>query len=179
MQLLQILALTVIPLCILSQPQDFEALHCVACDAGFFRTQNTKACTECAEGSSTFHYMNVTSALDCLCKPGFENNTHACEMCENEFFKEVLANRSCTKCHENSQSPTLGATMHEHCKCNPGFFAVPTDGNDDRPFIVLTETKLSKRHIPVWARYSPHRTRVEKKKSTCDNALTMTSPVHW
>jgi hypothetical protein len=25
----------------------------------------------------------------------------------------------------------------------------------DRPFIVLTETKLSKRHIPVWARYSP------------------------
>jgi hypothetical protein len=31
----------------------------------------------------------------------------------------------------------------------------------DRPFIVLTETKPSKRHIPVWARYSPHRTRVE------------------
>ncbi len=27
--------------------------------------------------------------------------------------------------------------------------------DDDRPFIVLTETKLSKRHIPVWARYSP------------------------
>ena len=26
---------------------------------------------------------------------------------------------------------------------------------DDRPFIVLTETKPSKRHIPVWARYSP------------------------
>ena len=31
----------------------------------------------------------------------------------------------------------------------------------DRPFIVLTETKSSYRHIPVWARYSPHRTRVE------------------
>ena len=27
----------------------------------------------------------------------------------------------------------------------------------DRPFIVLTETKFSKRHIPVWARYSPRR----------------------
>jgi len=26
----------------------------------------------------------------------------------------------------------------------------------DRPFIVLTETKSSNRHIPVWARYSPH-----------------------
>ena len=33
--------------------------------------------------------------------------------------------------------------------------------HDDRPFIVLTETKSSYRHIPVWARYSPHRTRVE------------------
>jgi len=130
MQLLQILALAITPLCILSQTQDFEALHCVACDAGFFRTQNTKACTECAEGSSTFHYMNATSALDCLCKPGFENNTHACEMCDNEFFKGVLANRSCTRCRENSQSPTLGATMQEHCKCNPGFFAVPTDGDN-------------------------------------------------
>ena len=45
MQLLQFLALTIVPLCILSQTPDFEALHCVACDAGFFRTQNTKACT--------------------------------------------------------------------------------------------------------------------------------------
>jgi hypothetical protein len=50
--------------------------------------------------------------------------------------------------------------------------------HDDRSFIVLTETKFSFRCIPVWDRYSPHRTRVEKK-STCDNALTMTSPVHW
>ena len=49
---------------------------------------------------------------------------------------------------------------------------------DDRSFIVLTETKFSFRCIPVWDRYSPHRTRVEKK-NTCDNALTMTSPVHW
>ena len=28
-------------------------------------------------------------------------------------------------------------------------------GSIDRPFIVLAETKPSKRHIPVWARYSP------------------------
>jgi hypothetical protein len=26
----------------------------------------------------------------------------------------------------------------------------------NQPFIVLTETKFSYRHIPVWARYSPH-----------------------
>jgi hypothetical protein len=36
-------------------------------------------------------------------------------------------------------------------------------GDDDHPFIVLTETKFSLRCIPVWVRYSPHRTRVEKK----------------
>jgi hypothetical protein len=34
---------------------------------------------------------------------------------------------------------------------------------DDHPFIVLTETKFSFRCIPVWDRYSPHRTRVEKQ----------------
>jgi hypothetical protein len=50
--------------------------------------------------------------------------------------------------------------------------------HDDPSFIVLTETKFSFRCIPVWDWYSPHRTRVEKK-STCDNALTMTSSVHW
>jgi hypothetical protein len=33
--------------------------------------------------------------------------------------------------------------------------------DDDDPFIVLTETKFSIRYIPVWARYSPLRTRVE------------------
>ena len=36
----------------------------------------------------------------------------------------------------------------------------------DRPFIVLTDTKSSNRHIPVWARYSPHRTRVEAHANT-------------
>ena len=41
--------------------------------------------------------------------------------------------------------------------------------HDDPSFIVLTETKFSFRCIPVWDRYSPHRTRVEKK-NTCDNA---------
>ncbi len=35
--------------------------------------------------------------------------------------------------------------------------------HDDPSFIVLTETKFSFRCIPVWDRYSPHRTRVEKK----------------
>ena len=44
---------------------------------------------------------------------------------------------------------------------------------DDDPFIVLTETKFNIRYIPVWARYSPLRTRVEA------HAITMTLLVHW
>jgi hypothetical protein len=38
--------------------------------------------------------------------------------------------------------------------------------SDDRPFIVLAETKNSNRRIPVWARYSPLRTRVEAHANT-------------
>ena len=39
--------------------------------------------------------------------------------------------------------------------------AIRSDASINQPFIVLTETKFSYRYIPVWARYSPHRTRVE------------------
>ena len=47
-----------------------------------------------------------------------------------------------------------------------GLSTCSENGYDDRPFIVLTETKPSKRHIPVWARYSPLRTRVEAYANT-------------
>ena len=36
----------------------------------------------------------------------------------------------------------------------------------NQPFIVLTETKFSYRYTPVWARYSPHRTRGEAHANT-------------
>ncbi len=57
--------------------------------------------------------------------------------------------------------------------------------DDDHPFIVLTETKFSLRYIPVWARYSPLRTRVEKKKAHAIMLLplphrcTGDSPTPW
>ena len=40
------------------------------------------------------------------------------------------------------------------------------DLNDDDPFLVLPETKFSVRYIPVWARYSHLRTRVEAHATT-------------
>ena len=53
----------------------------------------------------------------------------------------------------------------------------PVDDNDDRPFIVLTETKFSSRCIPVWI--GTLLTGLGSKKNTCDNVLTMTSKVPW
>ena len=50
-------------------------------------------------------------------------------------------------------------------------------GDDDDPFIVLTETKFSFRCIPVWI--GTLLTGLGSKKNTCDNVLTMTSKVPW
>ena len=58
------------------------------------------------------------------------------------------------------------------CAVRTGSGPLLMRGDDDDPFIVLTETKFSIRYIPVWARYSSLRTRVEA-------ALTMTLLVHW
>ena len=51
------------------------------------------------------------------------------------------------------------------------------NADDDDPFIVLTETKLSFRCIPVWI--GTLLTGLGSKKNTCDNVLTMTSKVPW
>ena len=60
-------------------------------------------------------------------------------------------------------------------------YVVYADGRqwvfDDRPFIVLTETKFSLRCIPVWI--GTVLTGLGSKKNTCDNVLTMTSTVPW
>ena len=47
----------------------------------------------------------------------------------------------------------------------------------DRPFIVLTETKSSYRHIPVWARYSPHRSLIPSRKSVRWELLAFREPL--
>ena len=57
-------------------------------------------------------------------------------------------------------------TLHDGSTANAARpLQLPAPAADYRSFIVLTETKFSFRCIPVWDRYSPHRTRVEKKKT--------------
>jgi hypothetical protein len=68
-------------------------------------------------------------------------------------------------------SPTLrGTWLHANIS------AIATS-HDDRPFIVLTETKFSLRCIPVWI--GTLLTGLGSKQNTCDNVLTMTSTVPW
>ena len=99
----------------------FEPLDCVACGAGFFLSQEGRNCTACPAGSSTFHYTNASSALHCLCRPGFENATARCEQCRVGFYKEVLANASCTRCVANSDTLAAGSANVSACVCDPGF----------------------------------------------------------
>ena len=68
-----------------------------------------------------------------------------------------------------SQCPFLqmidtAGNPHADGSAAPG--ARPHHRSINQPFIVLTETKFSYRYIPVWARYSPHRTRVEAHANT-------------
>ncbi len=87
---------------------------------GFFRDQATKTCSACPQNSSTFTYSNASSPLHCLCKPGFENASHVCELCASDFFKGGLENRSCTPCTANSFG-AAGAVSHLNCTYVGGF----------------------------------------------------------
>ena len=66
---------------------------------------------------------------------------------------------ACHNVNVFSLSCTKNAEQGVRCLVHGGGMSVVCKelhpNNDDRPFIVLTETKPSKRHIPVWARYSP------------------------
>jgi len=92
----------------------FEPLNCVACAAGFYLSPASLNCTACPEGSSTFGYRNASSALHCVCRPGFENASTACEPCEAGFYKEELANASCVRCPANSWTLDDGSVIITH-----------------------------------------------------------------
>jgi len=99
----------------------YEPLDCVACAAGEYLSQEHLNCTACPAGSGTFKYMNASSALHCLCRPGFENASARCEECRVGFYKEVLANASCTRCVAHSDTLATGSANVSACVCDPGF----------------------------------------------------------
>lgn len=105
----------------------FEPLHCVACAAGEYLSQAHLNCTACPAGSGTFAYFNASSALHCVCLPGFENQTilredgEMCEPCRMGFYKEQLRNASCVVCPYYSWTLAEGSANVSACVCDPGF----------------------------------------------------------
>lgn len=103
----------------------FEPLNCVACEAGFYLSQESLNCTACPAGSSTFDYRNASSALHCVCRPGFENQTEIgqdgemCEPCRQGFFKENLANASCVRCPRKLLDPRRRQRECERLRLRP------------------------------------------------------------
>ena len=109
------------------EPLNYTQLNCVACAAGLYLSQESLNCTACPAGSSTFDYRNASSALHCVCRPGFENQTilgqngEKCEPCRQGFFKEQLANASCGICPRNSWTLDDGSANVSVCVCDAGF----------------------------------------------------------
>jgi hypothetical protein len=111
----------------LTESDAYTPISCVACAASLYLDQDSLICKPCPTGSSTFSYSNASSPLHCMCRPGFENATteesSACEKCTVGFFKDSLANTSCTRCHAHSSTISAGSLNIKDCLCVAGFTA--------------------------------------------------------
>ena len=79
----------------------------------------------CPAGSGT-RSANASSVRDCLCLPGFENQTilgedgEKCEPCRLGFYKEQLRNASCVVCAASSWTLREGSASARACVCDAG-----------------------------------------------------------
>ena len=96
------------------------------CEAGYLRQQDA-----CNEGTAPFYYTEgvqrscptnmltitdlATSALSCVCKPGFEVTNGVCTRCPLGEFKEAAGNETCTDCAAGTISNFTGATSCFTC----------------------------------------------------------------
>lgn len=85
----------------------------------------------CPAGSDTRQGSNFSSVRECLCLPGFENQTilgedgEKCEPCRQGFFKEQLRNASCARCPMYSWTLHEGSTSAGACACDHGHWRAP------------------------------------------------------
>ena len=114
-------------LSVYAQDEDFVPLTCVSCAAGQYLDQDSLNCTACPAGSSSFEYTNASSALDCLCQPGFENASTACVECTLGFYKETLQNTTCHECPSNAYTDSTGSSSVAACVCNAGYYPTGED----------------------------------------------------
>ncbi|NBX18985.1 MAG: hypothetical protein EBR09_16670 [Proteobacteria bacterium] len=85
----------------------------------------------CPAGSGAPAGSNASGVRDCLCLPGFENQTiigedgEKCEPCRLGFFKEQLRNASCVRCAMYSWTLHEGSTSADACVCDHGHWRAP------------------------------------------------------
>ncbi|KAG5286110.1 hypothetical protein AALO_G00011050 [Alosa alosa] len=61
---------------------------------------------------------------NCLCNPGFEERSGACQACRIGYYRALATDDSCSKCPPHSYSVSEGSTS---CACDKGFFRAETD----------------------------------------------------
>ncbi|KAJ8389579.1 hypothetical protein AAFF_G00118160 [Aldrovandia affinis] len=61
---------------------------------------------------------------NCLCIPGFEERSGACQACRMGYYRALATEGSCSKCPLHSYSIREGSTS---CNCDKGYFRSETD----------------------------------------------------
>uniref|UniRef100_A0A3B4CVI0 receptor protein-tyrosine kinase n=1 Tax=Pygocentrus nattereri TaxID=42514 RepID=A0A3B4CVI0_PYGNA len=61
---------------------------------------------------------------NCLCNPGFEERTGACQACKIGYYRALATDSTCSKCPLHSYSVREGSTS---CTCDKGYFRSETD----------------------------------------------------
>ncbi|XP_061097172.1 ephrin type-A receptor 4a [Conger conger] len=61
---------------------------------------------------------------NCLCSPGFEVRSGACQACRMGYYRALATDGSCSKCPLHSYSVREGSTS---CTCDKGYFRSETD----------------------------------------------------
>ena len=124
---------------------------CVPCPQGSYLGHPAAACETCPAHSTTSS-TGATTALDCMCEPGYEpqqtsigampDTALSCSPCPASYYKEALGNEVCTQCDATSGLTTTqqGATSVDSCTaCQPGYFLNMTNGIDGRPVSICVE----------------------------------------
>ena len=109
------------------------------------------------------------------CAAGMYKSTEGTQVCQqcvantrSTKFQTALLTRGSRylRCVRSQTSPDMKTLWHSLLNHDAKWLDPNVCAGRRRPFIVLAETKPSKRHIPVWAQYSPLRTRVEAHANT-------------
>ncbi|GMI28034.1 hypothetical protein TrCOL_g8152 [Triparma columacea] len=103
------------------QPSEGQS-QCTTCAAGTRSSPDLTVCENCQDG-----WISALGSSFCeMCGPGFKSNLskNACEECPmGTFSSSTSGNDVCTKCMENTYSPTPGSTSCTPCE--DGWVSLP------------------------------------------------------